>query len=478
MIGSGSRRFTLSFPAFGVIIAVTKYSLFGRKNVKDTDFTQGSILPHLIKFMFPVLVAMFLQATYGAVDLLVVGQFGTPADVSGVSTGSQIIMTLTNLVIGLAMGITVDVAQRVGEKRPEAAAESIGTGLVLFAIVGAIFSAICLVLAVPMAELLNAPEEALGITADYIRICGGGFLVITAYNLLGSIFRGLGDSKTPLIAVGIACACNVVGDLLLVAVFHLGAAGAAIATVLAQLISVAISLVIIRRAELPFQLTRTEIRLKKACVRTIFRIGIPIALQDFLVGISFLVLLAIVNSLGLEASAGVGVAEKVCAFIMLVPSAFMHSMSSFVAQNIGAGRPDRAKQALKGGIAVSFVFGVVMFLLTFFAGNLLAGIFSRDASTVMNAWSYLKAYAIDCLLTCFLFCFMGYYNGIERTRFVMLQGICGAFCIRIPVVFLMQRFGGGSLFLIGLATPCSTVVQIVLCFIEYALLRRQEVGKS
>ncbi len=442
--------------------------------MKNNDFTSDAILPKLIRFMLPVLFAMFLQATYGAVDLLVVGKFCTNADVSGVSTGSQIIMTLTNLLVSFSMGITVAVGQKIGEKRPDEAAGMIGTGLCVFAILGALFTVIGVLGARPLAALMQAPKEAFDVTVGYIRICSSGFLVIVAYNLLGSIFRGLGDSRTPLIAVGIACVCNVLGDLLFVAVLKLGASGAALATVLAQMISVLISLLIICKTPMPFAFHRSHIRLDRKNAAALFRIGSPIALQDFLVGASFLVVLAIVNSLGVVASAGVGVAEKVCAFIMLVPAAFMQSMSAFVAQNYGAGLIDRAKQALKVGVAVSFAFGVLMFALTFFRGDLLAGIFSNDSAAVMNAWDYLKAYAIDCLLTCFLFCFIGYFNGIQKTTFVMVQGVCGAFLIRIPVAFLMQHYGNGSLFLIGLATPCSTIVQILMCFIVYARANRTQ----
>lgn len=441
--------------------------------MKNNDFTSGAILPKLLSFMLPVLFAMFLQAMYGAVDLLVVGRFSDNADVSAVSTGSQIVLTLTNLIVSFSMGITVSVGQKIGQKRPDDAAQTIGTGLVIFAITGVLFTLISVIGAGVLASVMQAPVEAFDVTVNYIRICGAGFIVITAYNLLGSIFRGLGDSKTPLISVGIACVFNIIGDLVFVAVLGLGASGAALATVIAQLISVLISLVIIRRTKLPFKFKRSHIRLQKASARSIFALGTPIALQDLLVGISFLVMLAIVNNIGLTASAGVGVAEKVCAFIMLVPAAFMQSMSAFIAQNYGAGKPERAVRALKTGIAVSFVFGFIMFILTFFRGDMLAGIFSNDTQAVINAWDYLKAYAIDCLLTCFLFCFIGYYNGIQRTTFVMLQGICGAFLVRIPVAFIMQHYGGGSLFLIGLATPCSTVMQIILCFAVYKRFNRQ-----
>ncbi|MBQ7278849.1 MAG: MATE family efflux transporter [Clostridia bacterium] len=442
--------------------------------MEHNNFTQGPILPKLLKFMLPVLAAMFLQALYGAVDLLVVGKFCTDAEVSAVATGSQIIMTLTNLLVSFSMGVTVAVGQRLGQQRQGDAARIIGTGLVLFALLGGLFTLVGVLGAEGLGRLMHAPQEAFAVTARYIRICSCGFLIITAYNLLGSIFRGLGDSRTPLVAVGIACLCNIAGDLVFVAVLHLGAAGAALATVLAQLISVLVSLLLIQKVQLPFAFNKAHLRLDKASAACIFRIGTPIALQDFLVGISFLVVLSIVNSLGVTASAGVGVAEKVCAFIMLVPAAFMQSMSAFVAQNFGAGRMDRARQALMSGVGVSFAFGVAMFLLAFFRGDLLAGIFSNSPAAVAAAWQYLKAYAIDCLLTCFLFCFIGYFNGIQRTTFVMLQGICGAFLVRIPVALLMQRLGGGSLFLIGLATPCSTVVQIVLCFIAFFRYNRQK----
>ena len=162
-------------------------------------------------------------------------------------------------------------------------------------------------------------------------------LVIVAYNLIGCIFRGIGDLRTPLLTVAIACVCNIAGDLLLCAVFRMGTEGAAAATVFAQVVSVVISFLVIRRKELPFLMKKENIRIHGASLRKMAGLGAPIALQDLLVSISFLIILAIVNSMGVIASAGVGVAEKVCAFIMLISSAFMQSISAFVAQNYGAG---------------------------------------------------------------------------------------------------------------------------------------------
>ena len=266
----------------------------------------------------------------------------------------------------------------------------------------------------------------------------------------------------------------IFGDLLLVAVFHLGAAGAALATVFAQAISVVLSLLVIARRKLPFTFRKEQLRFDRPLTAGILRLGVPIALQDVLVGVSFLVILAIVNSLGLLQSAGMGIAEKVCAFVMLLPSAFSQSVSAFVAQNTGAAKPDRAKKALRYSVVTSLCISVFVFYFNFFHGDLLAGIFANDRAVILEAADYLKAYAIDCLLTSFLFCFVGYFSGLGKTVFVMAQGILGAFGVRIPVSFFMSRLPNVRLFYIGLATPCSTVVQVLLCLAYYAHLGRRE----
>ena len=416
----------------------------------------------LLLFAVPVLLALFLQAMYGAVDLLIVGKFASSADVSAVSTGSQIMTTLTNLVSSFAMGTTILLGQQIGSGKKEEGGRTVGTAILLFAGIAVIMSVILVVFAPQVSSLMNAPEEAFQKTVNYIRICGG-MLVIVAYNLIGCIFRGLGDSRTPLITVAIACVFNVAGDLLLCAVFGMGTAGTAIATVFAQIVSVIVSFILISKKDLPFTIKKENIRIHKTYLRKMTAFGAPIALQDLLVSISFLIILAIVNDMGVIASAGVGVAEKVCAFIMLISSAFMQSMSAFVAQNYGAGRLTRTRKALHYGIAVSFTVGIVMFAITFFHGDILAGIFSSDSEVIAAAADYLKAYAIDCLFTAIFFCYTGFYNGIGRTRFVMIQGILGAFCVRVPVSYIMSIQPNTSLFHIGLATPISSILQLILC---------------
>ncbi len=441
---------------------------------KNNTFTQGKILKPLILFALPVLLALFLQAMYGAVDLLIVGKFASSADVSAVSTGSQIMMTLTNLVSSFAMGTTVLLGQQIGCGERKQGGRTVGTAIVMFTVIALVMTAVLVIFAPQVSSIMNAPEEAFDKTVAYVRICGGGMLVIVAYNLIGCIFRGIGDSRTPLFTVAVACVFNIAGDLILCAGFKMGTEGAAFATVFAQIISVIVSFGVIRKKELPFEMRRTDIEVHGRTLRKMVGLGAPIALQDLLVSISFLIILAIVNSMGVTASAGVGVAEKVCAFIMLISSAFMQSISAFVAQNYGAGRMDRAKKALHYGVAVSFAIGVGMFFLSFFHGNVLAGIFSSDAMVIEAAADYLKAYAIDCLFTAIFFCYIGFYNGIGMTKFVMIQGIIGAFCVRVPVSWFMSRRAGATLFDIGLATPFSSILQLVLCLGCMLYLRKKK----
>lgn len=442
---------------------------------KTQNFTEGKIFSPLIRFAFPVLLALFLQAMYGAVDLLIVGQFGGAlADVyvSAVSTGSQIMMTLTFVITGLSMGLTVYVGEKIGAGRQEEAGEIIGSGILLFGGLSLGLTLILVPAAPGLTALMQAPDEAFWDTVWYVTICSAGTLFIVAYNLVGSIFRGIGDSKIPLLTVAIACVLNIFGDFLLVAVWNMGAIGAALATVFAQAMSVVLSLLVIRKRKFPFSFSRKCLRPNAAHIKAILRLGTPIALQDLLVSISFLAILAIVNNLGLAESAGVGVAEKVCAFIMLIPSAFMQSMSAFVAQNMGAQKYNRAKKALWYGIASSLAVGIAVGYFSFFHGDLLAGIFAKDVSIIAPATEYLKAYAIDCLLTAFLFCFMGYFNGCGNTTFVMIQGIIGGICVRLPVSWAMSQVMPVSLFRIGLATPISTTVQIILCVIFFIAMHR------
>ena len=437
------------------------------------DFTQGSILKKLVAFMMPVLGALILQAAYGAVDLLVVGRFGSTSGLSAVSTGSQVLNLVTFVVVQFAMGITVLIARYLGEKKQEQIGAVIGGAVVVFAMISVVLFFLMVCFARPISILMQAPTEAVDLTAAYVRICGGGIFFIVAYNLLAAIFRGLGDSQSPLLFVLVACIVNVIGDLILVAGFHLDAAGAAIATVLAQALSVVFAVLLLIRKKLSFVIARKDFRLNLQC-RKFLKIGLPLALQEFLTQLSFLALCAFVNRLGLEASSGYCVASKIVNFAMLVPSALMQSMASFVSQNVGAGKYKRAKKSMFTGIGVGMAVGCLVFVLVMFKGDLLAGFFSTDAGVIQKGYDYLKGFALETILTAVLFSMIGYFNGTNRTIWVMTQGLIQTLLVRLPLAYFMSIQPDASLTKIGLAAPASTLVGIILNLGFFLYLEKKE----
>lgn len=440
------------------------------------DFTQGSILKKLCRFMLPVLGALILQAAYGAVDLLVVGRFGSTSGLSAVSTGSQVLNLVTFVVTQLAMGVTVLIARYIGEKREKEIGAVLGGAAVVFTILAGCLFVLLVLFARPISVLMQAPQEALALTTSYVRICGCGILFIVAYNVLSAVFRGLGDSRSPLLFVLVACLVNVAGDLVLVAGLHLDAAGAALATVLAQAVSVGCALAILRRKKLPFTFRKSDVRLNEQC-RRFLAIGLPLALQEFLTQLSFLALCAFVNRLGLAASSGYGVASKIVSFVMLVPSALMQSMASFVAQNIGAGNVKRAKKSMFTGIAVGVAFGIVMFALVLRKGDVLAGLFSTDAEVVRRGFEYLRGFAPETIVTAVLFSMVGYFNGSNQTLWVMIQGLIQTLLVRLPLAYYMSIQPNASLTKIGMSAPVATVVGIVLNIGFFLYLNRRDAAK-
>lgn len=439
---------------------------------KANDFTTGSIAAKLIAFMMPILGALILQAMYGAVDVLIVGRYGTTAGISAVSTGSNIVNLIIFTVAGLSMGVTVLIGRYIGEKKADRIGKVIGGAICLFIAIAIGVSVIMLAFARPLTRLMQAPEEALELTVLYVRICGGGIVFIIAYNVISSIFRGMGNSRLPLVFVFIACVANIIGDLVFVAGFHMNVAGAALATVMAQAISVILSLVIIKKQNLPFTMTHKDICFNVE-IKHFLKIGTPIAFQEILTNISFLALCAFINHLGLEASSGYGIANKIVSFVMLVPGSLMQSMSSFVAQNVGAGKEKRAKEAMVTGMVIGASIGVVITILTFLRGDLLAQLFTNDEGVVFQAAAYLKGFSLEAIVTCILFSFMGYFNGHSVTLFVMLQGIAQSFIVRLPMSYFMSIKPHASLTQIGLAAPTATIFGILINIVYFVIYTKK-----
>lgn len=450
-------------------------------NVKKKNvFTEGSVFGSLTRFALPVLGALILQAAYGAVDLLVIGLYGDKTGISAVGTGSSFTQMLTYIITSLAMGTTAVIGRHYGAKNEKAAGDAVGTSVVLFGIIGVALTVVLEAFAGNIATLLKAPEEAFDKTVLYIRICSGGILVIVAYNVISSILRGFGDSKMPLIFVGIAFAVNVAGDFLLMGVFHLDVAGAAIATVAAQGVSVIASVIVLIKRKLPISFSVKQCRLNGNELKRILGVGLPIAIQDATVQISFLVINSIANGMGLNPSAGYAAAQKIIMFINLVPSSVMQSSSAFVSQNMGAGKLKRAKQGLFASIVCGCSLGLVLFIATFFFGAQLAYIFTRDQEVIAQGASYLKGYAAECILSGILFSFCGYLTGREKSLSVMLQGITAA-GIRIAFAYLFAGLPNTTLMYVAFSTPGASLYGILFFLVYFAilaLLRRKKRGSK
>lgn len=416
------------------------------------------------------MLSLILQALYGAVDLVVVGHFGSVASVSAVATGSQIMHTATVLVTGLTMGVTVALGHSIGVGDKNKCGAIVAGQIKLFSVVAIVLTVTMIVFADKVAMLVNVPAEAFEKTVSYIRICSSGMIFITAYNGISGIFRGIGNSKPPFLFVLIACIINIVLDLVFVGILGMDSSGAALATIIAQASSVVFSVVYIRKLKLPFKITSKSFKVK-GTVKTILKIGSPIALQDFFAILSFLIITSIVNILGVVASASIGIASKLFLFLALVPISLMSALSAFTAQNIGAKQPQRARETLSVALKISLCSGAAISLLAFFGGHLLARIFTTESNIIATTANYLKGCSLEYLFTAVLFCLLGYINGHGKTIFVMIQGLTSAFLVRIPLSYIFSNIPNTNMFIIGLAVPISAFVSLVMCWIYYLKIR-------
>lgn len=440
------------------------------------DFTQGAIFSKLIAFMMPILLSLVLQSLYGAVDMLIVGRFGTTAGISGVSVGGNVMNLFTMLLNSITMGVTVLMGQYIGAKRFESVNKLIGNAVAFFLTLSLVLTVLIVAFARPLAIAMQTPEEAVDLTVQYIRICGAGFIFITFYNFIAAMLRGVGDSNTPLVFVAIASVVNIIGDLVLVAGLKMNVVGAAIATVVAQAVSVLLSLWIIRRKKMQFAFKREHFAFGSE-VPHFVKLGMPLTVQGVLTNFSFLALCAFVNRLGLDASSGYGVAQKIQMFIMLIPGALMQSMAPFVSQNVGARNEKRARSGMLCGQALGAGIGFVVMLVTFFFGDTLARLFTSDEAVVARAFEFLRGFSPEAVITCILFSYLGYFNGHSKSLFVMIQGLMQTFLIRLPLSYLMSIRPNASLTGVGLAAPTATVFGIILCFCYYKWLGRTFVRK-
>ena len=432
--------------------------------MKELDLTQGSVPKVLLRFAMPFLIANVLQALYGGADLFVVGQYDDAASVAGVAIGSQVMQTITGIILGLTTGTTILIAMGTGAKDDRKVAATIGTSVYFFTVTGIILTLVMVLFHRPIAALMHTPEEAMADTLHYILICSAGIPFIMGYNVVCGILRGLGDSKSPLYFVGLACIINIGADFLLVGGFGMRAAGAAIATVLSQGISFLTALWFLHRRGFHFEFTRRDIRFHKDLSRRIVTLGAPIALQDALINVSFLIITVIVNQMGVIASASLGVVEKIIIFAMLPPTAMAAAVATMTAQNYGAGLIQRMSRCLYSGIGISLVFGVSVCVYSQFLPETLTSIFTSDPAVIGMGAQYLHGYSIDCIMVSFVFCINAYFSGQGNSWFPMVHSLIATFLFRIPLSWAFSHIDPTSLFWMGFAPPLATLVSLVICF--------------
>lgn len=385
--------------------------------------TEGSIFKSLMKFSFPFLLASLLQAFYGAADLFVVGQYADSAAVSAVAIGSQVMQTITGVILGITTGGTILIGQYLGAKREKDMAKTIGTIICVFGFLSIVLTILMVLFTNPIARIMHTPDEAMKYTQQYIFICSCGIPFIIGYNAVSGILRGMGDSKTPLYFIAIACVINITVDIILVDFFKMGAVGAAAATVGAQGISFLLAVLFLWKKGFPFEFGKKYILLFPKKAKIIFHLGLPIALQDGLINISFLLITTIINTMGLTASAAVGVVEKIIVFAMLPPTAFASAIAVMTAQNIGAGKVERAQKSLYAGIACSLVMGIAFWIYSQISPESITSLFSNDKEVIYTAAAYLKSYSLDCILVCFIFCMNSFFSGCGHPIFPMVHSL-------------------------------------------------------
>ncbi len=423
----------------------------------ERDLTEGSVGKQLIKFSLPFLLSNFIQALYSVADTLIVSWYCGPGGVSGVANGGQVSMLVTTLAIGLAIGGTILIGQYFGAKQHDDLLKTIGTMFSILMICAVVLSIVTIALAGPILRMVRIPDEAFQEAKNYLVICMAGTVFIFGYNSISGVLRGMGDSKNPLIFVSIAAVTNVVFDLLLVGPLHMGAAGAAIATVGAQALAMVLSIVYLIRNKFIFDFKWKSFRIDKEKAKLLFKIGLPTSLQQIVVMSSFLVMLTLVNGFGVSASAAMGIVGKFNSFAILPAIAMSASVSSMVAQNFGAGRVDRANETLRSGIKIAFPIGLFFFLIAFFAPRAIMRVFTSDVDVIEQGAVYMRTFCFDYLIVPFAFCCNGLLTGAGHTTFTMITNIASSLAFRVPIALVFGMTLGLGMAGVGLAAPVASV---------------------
>lgn len=438
----------------------------------ERNLTTGSVAKNLILFSLPYLLSYFLQTLYGMADLFIIGQYEGVASTTAVSVGSQVMHMLTVMIVGLAMGTTVSIGQAVGAGDKRKTSHFIGNTVTLFMAVSLTLTIVLLLLVDPIVSVMSTPAQAVEGTAAYLTVCFIGIPFITAYNIISSVFRGMGDSKTPMYFIAIACVVNIALDYLFMGAMHFGPTGAALGTTLSQAISVIVAFAFIRKKR-SITIERSDLKPSRASMGKLLSIGVPVAMQDGLIQIAFIIITVIANRRGLNDAAAVGIVEKIMSFLFLVPSSMLSAVSALGAQNIGANKPERAIKTLRYAIIITVSFGLVVAVSTQFVADQIVALFTDDAKALRLGGQYFRGYIWDCMFAGIHFSFSGYFCAIGKSGLSFLHNILAVTLVRVPGAYLTSKLFPATLFPMGLATAGGSLLSVAVCLIAFAILRHK-----
>ena len=434
---------------------------------KKLDLLNGDVTKVLLLFALPFVYANILQALYGAADLFVIGRFCDSSAVSAVGIGSQIMQTLIGLIFGFTAGGTVIIGQYFGARKYKDVRDVIGTMIIFFGSCSLIITLVLFFLATPFIEFLRTPKEAVHFTLQYVLTCSFGIIFIVAYNVLAAILRGLGDSKTPMKFILVACCINIVFDFILIGYFKMGPMGAAIATIFAQFCAVLFGVFYIKKHGGLCDFRFKDTVFSKVEAWNILKMGTPITAAVVLIDISFLIITGIINSMGLIASASLGVAERLLGFSFIIPESLSAAVSAMTAQNIGASQPERAKKCFLTGFLASLIFGVILYVFIFFKGELLTAIFTTDPDVIKSSADYMRSFGTDCVIVSFIFNINAFFSGCGHTAFPVVHSVIATFLVRIPMSYYLSKLPNATMFEVGFAAPLASLLSVIMCIFYY-----------
>ncbi len=441
------------------------------------DLTQGNIVKLMMRFSLPFLFSCFLQTFYGLADLFITGRFNGAEVITAVSVGSQVMHMLTVVIVGLATGSVVLISRCIGAGDMKGAKQAIGNTILVFTVFAAALTLILLILTRQILSALSVPEESLKQAGSYLLICFLGVPFITAYNVISSIFRGLGDTKSPMIFVAAAGLVNILLDYILIGPCGLGAAGAAFATVLSQAASVAFALIFLRHSGTDLRLSKQDLRYESSVTGKLLKVGVPIAIQEGFIQISFLVITVIANRRGVDVAAAVGIVEKIISFLFLVPSAMLSTVSAMAAQNAGAGLHERGKKVLFAGTAICVCIGCIFTVAAQFAAEDMVALFAKNEPEVIRlGGQYFRSYVSDCIFAGIHFCFSGYFSAYQRSWISFLHNAASILLVRIPGAYLASVYYPDNLFPMGLAAPAGSLLSALICVCFFLYIEKRQGG--